>query len=150
VLLSFGAAQSKFITGLVGEQWKGLSGSEDLPGVDDLLGSFRWYNALCVNQQDLQERSQQVKRMAEIYTKATRVIAWLGTASETTTIARKCFDEIASHIDVDWARLEMQAHSVTVVTPIATLVAQIPTLGIHVIYVGQIEKNPRLLKKLSA
>jgi hypothetical protein len=72
-----------------------------------------WIDAICVNQLDLQERSQQVKRMAEIYMKATRVIAWLGPASETTIIARKCFDEIASHIDVDWARLVMQAHSVT-------------------------------------
>jgi hypothetical protein len=70
-----------------------------------------WIDAICVNQQDLQERSQQVKRMAEIYSKATRVIAWLGPATETTTIARKCFDEIASHIDVDWARVVMQAHS---------------------------------------
>lgn len=66
-----------------------------------------------VNQRDLQERSQQVKRISEIYSKATRVIAWLGPASETTAIARKCFDEISSHIDVDWARLDMQAHSVT-------------------------------------
>ena len=31
----------------VGEPWKGLSEPEDLPGVDDLLGSFRWYDALC-------------------------------------------------------------------------------------------------------
>jgi hypothetical protein len=67
--------------GLVGEQWKGLSEPEDLPRVDDLLGSFRWYNALCVNQQDLEERSQQVKRMAEIYSKAAKVVAWLGLPS---------------------------------------------------------------------
>ena len=34
------------LTGLVGERRKGLRGPEDLPGVDNLLGSFRWYDAL--------------------------------------------------------------------------------------------------------
>jgi hypothetical protein len=51
----------------VGERWKGLSGPEDLPGVDDWLGSFRWYDALCVNQSDDKEKSRQVGLMVDIY-----------------------------------------------------------------------------------
>jgi hypothetical protein len=56
----------------------GLSGPEDLPGVDDLLGSFRWYDALCINQEDTQERNHQVNQMGQIYGEADCVITWLG------------------------------------------------------------------------
>jgi hypothetical protein len=62
----------------MGERWKGLSGPEDLPGVDDLLGSFRWYDALCINQNNLEERSHQVELMRDIYRSATSVNVWLG------------------------------------------------------------------------
>ena len=54
----------------VGEPWKGLSEPEDLPGVDDLLG---WYDALCINQRDLLERSQQAHMMGDIYSSARNV-----------------------------------------------------------------------------
>ncbi len=65
---------------LVGERWKGLSGPEDLPGADDLLGSFRWYDALCINQADVNERSEQVQLMRkDIYTGRTNhCLAWRG------------------------------------------------------------------------
>jgi hypothetical protein len=67
------------LTSLVGERWKGLSEPEDLPGVDDLLGSFRWYDALCIDQDNDLERGHQVRLMGEIYKHAWRVLAWLGT-----------------------------------------------------------------------
>ncbi|KUJ06525.1 uncharacterized protein LY89DRAFT_790395 [Mollisia scopiformis] len=60
-----------------------------------------WIDAICVNQQDLKERGQQVKRIAEISTKATRVVARLGPESKTTARAIECFNDIASHIDVN-------------------------------------------------
>src|SRR5215471_18590933 len=37
-----------------------------------------WIDALCINQADDRERSQQVRLMAEIYRSAERVIVWLG------------------------------------------------------------------------
>ncbi|MCJ1402442.1 hypothetical protein MMC11_005662 [Xylographa trunciseda] len=37
-----------------------------------------WADAICVNQKDVQERSQQVLLMKNIYSKAERVIGWLG------------------------------------------------------------------------
>lgn len=40
-----------------------------------------WADALCINQDDLYERSIQVQRMGQIYAKATKVISWLGTYS---------------------------------------------------------------------
>jgi hypothetical protein len=41
-----------------------------------------WADAICINQQDLEERSNQVKQMGTIYAKATQVIVWLGEGSE--------------------------------------------------------------------
>jgi hypothetical protein len=43
-----------------------------------------WIDAMCINQRDIVERSQQVKRMAMIYSKAERVVVWLGLESNDT------------------------------------------------------------------
>lgn len=40
-----------------------------------------WVDALCINQKDLEERSAQVRQMADIYGKAWRVVVWLGRQS---------------------------------------------------------------------
>ena len=77
----------------------------------DLLVPFREVDSVCVDQQNVEERSKQVKRMAEIYSKATRVIVWLGLASENTSLAIECFNAIASHIDVAWGKARMTAVS---------------------------------------
>jgi hypothetical protein len=37
-----------------------------------------WVDQVCINQQDLVERSQQVRHMNSIYQKASRVLVWLG------------------------------------------------------------------------
>ncbi|KAF2867153.1 heterokaryon incompatibility protein-domain-containing protein [Massariosphaeria phaeospora] len=39
---------------------------------------YMWVDALCINQEDTQERSEQVQLMKEIYQNAERVIVWLG------------------------------------------------------------------------
>ncbi|KAF2217050.1 hypothetical protein CERZMDRAFT_32569, partial [Cercospora zeae-maydis SCOH1-5] len=41
---------------------------------------FIWIDAICINQQDVEERNSQVALMQEIYTKATNVRLWLGIA----------------------------------------------------------------------
>lgn len=56
---------------------------------------------ICVNPQDLVERSQQVKRIANIYSKARRVVVWLGPESHDTSITIECLTIIHSNIDVD-------------------------------------------------
>jgi hypothetical protein len=78
----------------VGERWKGLSGPEDLPGVDDLLGSFRWYDALCINQDNIQERNQQVRQMASVYSVAHYTVIFLG---EGTSEATRFLDILQSN-----------------------------------------------------
>ncbi|KAI1661974.1 HET-domain-containing protein [Daldinia decipiens] len=50
-------------------------------------GRVMWIDALCINQDDLDERSEQVKRMGLIYTLAHRVVAWLGPGSPNSDVA---------------------------------------------------------------
>ena len=47
---------------------------------------FLWVDAICINQTDDSERSQQVRSMAKIYEDARRVLVWLG-LGETDTLA---------------------------------------------------------------
>ncbi|KAH7255102.1 heterokaryon incompatibility protein-domain-containing protein [Fusarium redolens] len=41
-----------------------------------------WADAICINQQDLDEKATQVPRMTEIYNKSKKVIIWLGEEAE--------------------------------------------------------------------
>jgi hypothetical protein len=41
-----------------------------------------WIDAICINHANDSERTHQVRLMADIYGKASRVVAWLGTAYE--------------------------------------------------------------------
>lgn len=45
-------------------------------------GTRVWVDALCINQQDVQEKNFEVKRMGEIYRKADRVVSYLGEESD--------------------------------------------------------------------
>ncbi|KAK4449734.1 heterokaryon incompatibility protein-domain-containing protein [Podospora aff. communis PSN243] len=48
---------------------------------------FIWVDALCINQEDLEEKSRQVAMMGDIFHKAERVIAWLGPARDDSDVA---------------------------------------------------------------
>ncbi|KAK0610783.1 heterokaryon incompatibility protein-domain-containing protein [Immersiella caudata] len=37
-----------------------------------------WIDAICINQSDVSERNHQVQQMAEVYSRAKQVVAWLG------------------------------------------------------------------------
>lgn len=41
-----------------------------------------WIDFICINQNDVYEKNHQVKKMGEIYSSASRVVAWLGEADE--------------------------------------------------------------------
>jgi hypothetical protein len=69
---------SNYLNYLLGERRKGLGGPEDLPGLGDLLGPFRWFHALCINQKNVKERGEQVAKMGRIYKECSRVIVYLG------------------------------------------------------------------------
>ncbi|KAI0570678.1 Heterokaryon incompatibility protein 6 OR allele-like protein [Pyrenophora tritici-repentis] len=46
-----------------------------------------WIDALCIDQDDEVEKTEQVQQMQQIYSKATSVIAWLGPAAENSDAA---------------------------------------------------------------
>ncbi|KAI1123860.1 heterokaryon incompatibility protein-domain-containing protein [Nemania abortiva] len=52
-----------------------------------------WVDAVCINQEDLDEKSKQVPRMADIYSMANRVVIWLGCNSlEEEDVFRRGFE----------------------------------------------------------
>ena len=51
-----------------------------------------WIDALCINQNDLKEKSEQVLRMKEIYAFASLVIVWLGASTPATDVAVDMFN----------------------------------------------------------
>ncbi|KAI0861775.1 HET-domain-containing protein [Xylaria cubensis] len=74
---------------------KWMSRSNELPITDNLFRALRrlryllkprvlWVDAVCINQEDIDERSAQVALMAEIYSNASSTAIWLGDVGDTT------------------------------------------------------------------
>ncbi|CAG8953863.1 hypothetical protein HYFRA_00006756 [Hymenoscyphus fraxineus] len=61
-----------------------------------------WIDAICVNQKDLLERSQQVMRMPDLYTQADRVVVWLGPEGIDTQLALHTLEDLSFKVAVDW------------------------------------------------
>ncbi|MCJ1288156.1 hypothetical protein MMC26_007511 [Xylographa opegraphella] len=68
-----------------------------------------WVDAICINQDDLVEKSDQVARMADIYSHAELVITWLGPESEDSGRALTLLDSLGSRIRVDWVAQAMHS-----------------------------------------
>ncbi|TVY39650.1 Heterokaryon incompatibility protein 6,OR allele [Lachnellula subtilissima] len=58
------------------------------------LTRILWADAICINQQDVDERSQQVQLMREIYQDASQVLVWLGHGGPEVQIAMNLIDKI--------------------------------------------------------
>ncbi|KAF4996974.1 hypothetical protein FGRMN_4192 [Fusarium graminum] len=58
-----------------------------------------WIDAVCINQNDMAERSQQVERMADIYRLANRVVVWLGPIDSSASIVFPILDHIGRQIE---------------------------------------------------
>ncbi|KAF2001710.1 HET-domain-containing protein [Amniculicola lignicola CBS 123094] len=54
-----------------------------------------WIDSICIDQTSIPERNQQVKHMGEIYTKAQRVVVWLGEKTAKSEIAFKYIEKLA-------------------------------------------------------
>ncbi|KAG0587416.1 hypothetical protein KC19_2G162600 [Ceratodon purpureus] len=55
-----------------------------------------WVDAICINQEDIPERSREVLRMGDIYSRASGVAAWLGVASKTSDRAMDFLQVLAT------------------------------------------------------
>lgn len=62
------------------------------PGTTRLL----WADAVCINQRDLTEKTEQVQHMGTIFASASQVIAWLGHASSNYTSLFRFLGEVAA------------------------------------------------------
>jgi hypothetical protein len=62
---------------------------------DRLLDRILWIDAVCINQDDDNEKAWQVQCMARIYAKASRVIVWLGIATHNSDQALETILEAA-------------------------------------------------------
>jgi hypothetical protein len=63
-----------------------------------------WVDAVCINQDDLDERNAQVAMMRDIYASATRVIIWLGEEDEESETTFDALSEIADKSSWFWQR----------------------------------------------
>jgi hypothetical protein len=59
-----------------------------------------WIDAICINQDDIVERSEQVKKMASIYGSARLVILWLGEEAHESTLAVQTLRRVGEGVDV--------------------------------------------------
>jgi hypothetical protein len=60
-----------------------------------------WVDALCINQEDLQERASQVQQMKDVYQQAHTVVVWLGDEDQSSAQAFDTFHEMVEHLDWD-------------------------------------------------
>lgn len=60
-----------------------------------------WIDAICVNQEDLEERGRQVEKMAALYTCAKRVIVWLGPESTDSDLGLQTMESLSTKISFD-------------------------------------------------
>ena len=59
-----------------------------------------WIDAICINQKDEAERNEQVRRMADIYSCASRVVIWLGPASATSQKALSVLSYVGEQVEL--------------------------------------------------
>jgi len=58
-----------------------------------------WIDQICVNQENLQERNQQVQLMGSIYRQAERVMIWLGEGSESSKVGMQLARRVLKVLD---------------------------------------------------
>ena len=66
-----------------------------------------WIDAICVDQQNVPERSHQVSRMVDIYRSASPVLIWLGPEFASSDVAMRELSTLGSTMRVDWGSKEI-------------------------------------------
>jgi hypothetical protein len=65
-----------------------------------------WVDAICIDQSDLRERGHQVAQMGQIYSRADRVIIWLGPSTEDVDLLFECLKELEKRSTREWHILD--------------------------------------------
>ena len=65
-------------------------------------GIWMWIDALCINQNDIDERNQQVAFMGEVYRNAEEVIVWLEEADAKTDLAMGTIHALGNDSSLHW------------------------------------------------
>jgi hypothetical protein len=66
------------------------------PNVDDWFHGWMWIDAVCINQDDLTERSEQVRFMKEIYERAAGMVIWLSEVTGDLGDAMQCLTQVSA------------------------------------------------------
>ncbi|KUJ06501.1 HET-domain-containing protein [Mollisia scopiformis] len=61
-----------------------------------------WIDAICINQNDIDERNVQVRHMGDVYKYASRVIAWLGEESDDSNLAFDALEHFPRDLEMHW------------------------------------------------
>lgn len=77
----------------------------------DVREKVFWIDAICINQADIIERVHQAKLMTKIYRNSSRVVAWIGPATQFSSRAMRRIKDFADSIDLDWARFEIKSRT---------------------------------------
>lgn len=72
-----------------------------------------WIDALCINQNDIPERNNQVQLMKQIYEKSNGVIAWLGPEGQDSNLAMEKMMEIQSYHEKGFELKQIMTLSIT-------------------------------------
>ncbi|KAH4269157.1 hypothetical protein HBI04_058740 [Parastagonospora nodorum] len=69
------------------------------PNLED-RPQYLWIDQICINQEDIQERNEQVSRMSHIYETAKQVIVWLGQKSDFAVESAELPESPAADVEV--------------------------------------------------
>ncbi|KAL8668853.1 MAG: hypothetical protein Q9168_006532 [Polycauliona sp. 1 TL-2023] len=73
-----------------------------------------WIDAICVDQQNSEERGHQVQQMGSIFHQAERVRIWLGPESHNSSLAIDTLSSLATQVEVDWGLLAIRPANTSV------------------------------------
>ncbi|CAN9172511.1 unnamed protein product [Alternaria alternata] len=62
-------------TNLIGENWRNIIPGTNTPEEEQ---AYLWIDAICIDQSQVEERNHQVAMMGKIYSRAQKVLVWLG------------------------------------------------------------------------
>jgi hypothetical protein len=78
---------------------------------EDAQDVLVWIDQICINQDDVLEKTHQVKIMCEIYTRASIVIAWLGLSEDNSGLLFDHLRTTSEHLSKDDLGPVMKSHS---------------------------------------